>query len=170
MSATLRYDIGLNLGQELSVQFECVWKELEPERTSRWGGAGKARKQVWTFALALPGQLDLAERFLACLGRMRASGPALSSLVALRNKLWLSLGLPEGHRYAPGEEEMMAGLRGQLDAWLVYADWLDDGRAGAYGEARAKVIRAWADPQVACEVKYGVPVLAREADQETSGD
>jgi uncharacterized protein (TIGR02996 family) len=156
MSAMLRYHVGRNFGHEFRIQFECVWEKLQPLEIGN---------STWAIILELPDQLDLAERTLACLDRMQATGSALQSMVVFRNKLWMALGLPGWCRFELEEVAMVDGLRGDLNAWLVYADWLDDGKAGDYGEARARVIRAWADPDVACEVKYGVPTLAREADK-----
>lgn len=81
----------------------------------------------------------------------------------LRRKLMLCLGLPAeqpGTGFDPEEGflEPVVAYPADLDAWRVYADWLQD-RDDVACQVRGEVMAGWLNPAKALKISRGVPVI-----------
>jgi uncharacterized protein (TIGR02996 family) len=102
MTATLRYDVGMQFAELLHSTCQnddCLLCRLKAGQASRWAGVRRPRHQCYTFALKLPAQVNLALELLRECTRTRAKIRGLAPLAAktLYSKLCRSLGLSEDH-------------------------------------------------------------------------
>jgi uncharacterized protein (TIGR02996 family) len=160
VSATLRFQIGNNAEACLMVAFPQLWEDLPLEAILYWRGIRPGSRPCWEATFKLPEQVGLAFRLYEaatdlCCGT--GSGLAKISFRSLQSKLRVCLGLPDYEPIVP-ERDFLATLAsrpGDLTAWLVYADWLEE-QGGNLGK-RAERIRGWSGKK-RLKTKYGVIV------------
>lgn len=161
MSATLRYDIGMQPWAVLFVNLDTSCASLRFTRASRWVGVGKPRFECVTFAIRLPKQHKEAVALISnidrCLSAIAIIPVIEKGLIILRKKIALSMGFPPENSSAE-EKGFLSSIMAEpsLTTWLVYADWLEE-----RGDPRGELIRAWNGPK-AIKCKYGIPLLARK--------
>jgi uncharacterized protein (TIGR02996 family) len=169
MTATLRYNVGVNAGNILRVALPRLLKALNATECLVWAGQARGHREAIRFSIKLPAQVRLAIHVLEAARDYSycRDGMAAFSFRALHKKLARSLGLP-GPDYsncdaAPGERcflDAIAQKPEDLTNWLVYADWLEE--FGDEGQrARAMAIRLW-NSKKAAKVKYGVLLTNQE--------
>jgi uncharacterized protein (TIGR02996 family) len=165
MSATLRYDIGQQLGMAIQISYPSLFAALKMEPMSRWGGIGNPRWHGYTFALKLPADIETLYMLIGSLEEIGDNifhnGTVANSCRLLQKKLSISVGLPwecfidQPH---PDEQAFLDCLNeepGRLDTWGAYADWLQE-----HDDPRGTLISAWMNPKKAMKVKYGLPLMA----------
>ena len=167
MTATLRYDIGLQLAESIR-EYDRLHEGLDilsffgARDVARWGGAGNPRRDCVTLALKLPNQIVpvwKVQETLHVVMEDAESWAARNSASVLYRKIGVSLGILPDVGMLKLERVFLDPIRhcpGDLATWSAYSDWLQD-REETHLQQRGWVMAGWLGKK-AMKIKYGVPM------------